>query len=285
MNKVFSPTQTEKWLQCPRLWSLSKEWRPKLATNKDVGALLGQGFAAGMAHWYGQLKRDGDSIQAGQVGKEAVQTGLAELDQLGIAGATHEIHELLVSLPEITKASIIRYIAQDPIPADWTILDTELEMFEERSRLDLGLRDGAGPAVLDFKTSRKLEARYRQARVDSYRLSHQQLHYLWRYSQFLGEPVRRYYIVLVSLQPRFEATLHQFDVPEKTFKFWLRSAYTHWVRMEDDLGWLPEVPGNFNSCTTKFGPCEMWAACHDYHHDPDLMAVEYVKKPLREERK
>lgn len=208
---------------------------------------------------------------------------LAELEALEVKPMNDDVRDVMARLPDLAQAAITRYIAQDPIPLDWPILATELEMGEEKARLDLGVRDSLGPAVIDFKTKRKLEARYKAKTLEEFRYSPQQLHYLWRWAQQLGEPVLRYYIVLVVLGPRFEASLNQYDVPAKTLKFWAYSYEHHWDRMDVD-SMEPDqypAPANFNSCHTRFGACEFQAACHDYHHDPQLMLMEYVQKGIK----
>jgi hypothetical protein len=284
--KVYSPSSTKSWLECPRKWSLSKDWQSRLAGKREVGGILGGGFAKGMQTWYGEMARAGDPLQAGEAGRSHA---IAEMQQLMALTSPQnsEVEDLLGNVHDLTHSAILKYIAKDPIPQDWKIVDVELEMGEERSRLDLGVRDNSGPAIIDFKLKRKLEARYRAKTIEEYRFNPQQLHYCWRWSQVINEPVLRYYIVLVSLQPTFQASIHQFDVPAQTLKFWVDSYEVHWSRMEGDSDWegqypmfpVNEVPGNFNSCLTKFGPCEFQPACHEYHHDPLLMEVEYVRKP------
>jgi hypothetical protein len=283
--KVYSPSSTKNYLICPRYWSLSKDWQSKLATKREVGAILGGGFARGMQVWYGELGRDGDPNKAARAGLVHVEGELIELAKSGVCPATDEIKELLDQVSGITHAATLKYISKDPIPQDWQILASELEMGEEKCRLDLGVKDNSGPAIIDFKLKRKLEARYRAKTIEEYRFNPQQLHYCWRWSQVINEPVLRYYIVLVSLQPSFQATIHQYDVPAKTLKFWQESYQEVWSEMSwydpeitEGLLEISPLPANFNSCLTKFGPCEFQAACHEYHHDPELMAIEYVKK-------
>jgi hypothetical protein len=282
--KVYSPSSTQKWLTCPRLWSLEKEWRSKLATKRDVGAILGGGFARGMQTWYTEREPDQAislPARAAYEGYEYAEEEIVKLGQQGIRAANQEVEDLLVTLPTVTESIILKYIAKDPIPTDWRILAVELEMGEEKCRLDLGVKDNNGPAIIDFKVKRKLEARYRAKTIEEYRYNPQQLHYCWRWSQVINEPVLRYYIVLVSLQPSFQASIHQFDVLAKTLQFWKDSYEHYWYIMGNDeirasRGDGP--PGNFNNCLTKFGPCEFQPACHEYHHDPLLMEVEYVRK-------
>jgi hypothetical protein len=274
--KVYSPSSTQKWLTCPRLWSLEKEWRSKLVTKRDVGGILGGGFAQGMQEWYGQRTTE---IMAGARALGYVQVEIAKLEAAGVHPQNDEIAQLLANLPGTVTGAVAKYLAKNPIPQDWQILASELEMGEEKCRLDLGVKDNSGPAIIDFKVKRKLEARYRAKTIEEYRFNPQQLHYCWRWSQIIQEPVLRYYIVLVSLQPTFQASIHQFDVPPQTLKFWEDSYDIHWMRMEGDADYgrgLP--PGNFNNCLTRYGPCEFQPACHEYHHDPLLMEVEYVRK-------
>jgi hypothetical protein len=285
--KVYSPTQTRQWLICPRLWALEKEWRSKLATKRDVGAILGGGFARGMQEWYG---KEGDKTAAPRIGEIWAANEVAFLVDSGVQPQNDEVAGLLDQIPTLTKNAIYKFLDKNPIPQDWTILASELEMGEEKCRLDLGVRDNSGPAIIDFKTKLKLEARYRAKTIEEYRFNPQQLHYCWRFSQIINEPVLRYYIVLVSLQPTFQASIHQFDVPQKTLEFWEKSYQYHWQSMSitdyevkigreeygEDVDFIP--PGNFNNCITRYGPCEFQPACHEYHHDPQLMAVEFVRK-------
>ena len=267
---VHSPTSTERYLTCPLLWKLSKEWAPRALDKAALSRIVGSGVGVGVAHYYQSNRAARHS--APDAGRAWVSAEMARL-----LGAGHtlspEMGEDAQKLPEVVQKGIEKYIAQDPMPAEWIIQDIE-GVLPSGSRTDwVAVKPNGEKVVCDLKTKRTLDDRYIQSTLDEFRESWQQRHYLWEYSEDHQERVREYAIVLVRLSP-FKIIVDPVSVDDESLEFWYQGAKGVWGLMDQEYLWMAA------SHRTRYGRCPMWRACLEYRLDEGLMAQEYIRKEV-----
>lgn len=261
-------------------------WVPRNAKKKDLSAIVGQAFAAGVAT-YNTIRKayeegGGDASTLNTTSAASAATGVAngimhqqlrEIERLGLTISAMD-DSYLTQMPDMIKRAVTKYVMSDPLPATWRIVDVEREFPEHGpARPDLIVRDEFGLAVVDYKTKVTLQTQYKAKTVAEY-LNHDQMHhYAWSGEEVYGEPVQRYHIALCVFTPSFNAELISQEINPETLKLWLTGRRRVWARMaEDDLG-TPALAANHSD---NFGQCEYYAACFRHRLDPELMRHDYV---------
>ena len=266
MNQVYSPSQTKDWGFCPYYWEFRQRgWAPKRLGRKELAGVAGTGFAAGMAAYHlGQNPQDG------------AVSGLAkEWVKYRAAGAMFEDAD-----PDIIQTKVLdalaKTIAFNPIPPTWQILDVERTLPDHgNARIDLGVHDGQGLAVADYKLKLSLQARYHDKEVTRYINDFKMLHYAWAYGQYKQALVERYYMLICILEPVFTVKVGAFSVHPQILQAWERGARVMWDMMgEHRVGGIPlwENPEH----ESKWGRCEFERACFDLKRDESLFFNEYI---------
>jgi hypothetical protein len=245
--------------------------------KRDLAAILGTAFAAGVAIYHQALKEGApcDVAVAQATAVASVREKRAELESLGCVVRPEDIST--AGKLEMRVAGVLwGYINEAPIPTDWEILHVE-HTFESfgNSRIDLGVATPLGLAIADVKVKLTLDGKYYRKTRDQYAVDWQMRHYVWAYEQFMGRPVREYYIILVVLEP-FSVEVIPYSVTPEDMLAWRESAYLAWHHMETDEYEQPWQ--NLTNCYTSFGPCDFLKACHTYHYDEALMKTDYVQK-------
>ena len=279
--------------------ALSREgWQPKYLQKKDWSALLGQGFAAGVGI-YNNLRQEYE--RAGAQAPERDATKRAELIQAcgdaAVKIVQQKTADMLTSglnagdddqgyqdkLEQRIRKSVSSYIASDPIPDSWRIVDAEKDFGEAygNARADLVCRDANGALVIiDYKTKLTLAAQYRNKTIQEFANSHQMLHYSWAAEHTYGDSVATFYIGLAVLEPRYAFDLIPFPVAPESLQVWLASAQVVWGHMErEESGEV--VPWMSANHSDNFGQCPYYKACFVHHYDPALMGADYVNVGAR----
>ena len=201
--KRFSPSSTESWLACPMKRRLRADgWRSRKLGKKELSGVLGTAFAAGMAAYHTAraaelpnppTRASGLPMHADIAAHVAIQSVRQDLFKAAAGGAIpgNEMDTALMrSLVKRAETSVRKYIAADPIPPSWTVLDVERILPEwGNCRIDLGLDTPQGLVVLDYKHKITSDARYLAKDIDRWRLSEQRFHYSNAYGDFIGRPV------------------------------------------------------------------------------------------------
>lgn len=275
---VFSPSQTRDWTFCPVYWWLQQTHvYPRRIGKKEASAALGTAFARAVA-LYNTDRKHGFELNPTAYQTLGQGTLAHQLNFLTEMGCQWEESALTPeALSQLLDTALARYIQEDPIPRSWKILDIEYTIpGSGQSRLDLGVEDGQGLAIVDYKLRLTLDDRYYDRTVSGYVNDHQQLHYAYFYGLNQCRPVERYYILLVVLTPRFSARLHPFSVCPETLQVWHHFTQQAWRHMEaqnqgDESLWMAAQHAN------QYGPCPMIRYCFEYRMDMTLAAHEYVQ--------
>lgn len=298
--KVYSPSQTQTWVQCPvkRMLAYNERWRPRTLGKRELAAVLGQAIGAGLAAYYSNPHATTNVASVAYANAVAL---MSQFESLGASVASWDQAQALAT-PERARQAVEKSVALDQagrvLPATWRVLDVERTLPDHgHARIDLGVDDGAGPAVLDWKVKLSLKEIYRQKEVEKFRYSGQMYHYNWAYAQYVrsqagaghyrvfeGDFLPRFYIGLMVLEPKFSFELLSFDVSPEDHQKWLASARSTWIDMErDDFETSPpHTPRMAWEHEDNYGPCEFKKACFEYHWDPALMSNDYIQLPKRE---
>lgn len=286
MSRVYSPSQTKDWGFCPLYWWLRREeWSPSRVGFKEAAAIVGIGFAAGVAS-YNHLRIASGDRPDSDMYPAVVATG-QEIASYHVEAlkATHTWDDKFdpTSILTDVEAALYYYIENDPFDPSWKLLDAELTLPDHgNARLDLGVETPDGVlAVVDYKVKMSLQARYYDKEVNKYMWDHQQYHYAWGYGEVKQRPVERYYIALLVLRPQKSLKLHPFTVDPVALQDWLHFTRNAWDTMEiqrDHPELLTRNPDHEN----KYGPCPMRDACLLHKLDPNLMVAKDYRQIKRE---
>lgn len=286
-QKIFSPSQTSNWMRCPMYRALRREgWVSKYAKKKDLAAIIGTSFAAGVGV-YNNLRKEHEQ-QALSLDKKAATLAAMgsafsvlqqQMDQLE---ASNRIIDLpfndsmyLQQMRDRVGKGVTNYIKNEPIPPTWRIVDVEREFPEHgKARPDLVVRDDLGLAVVDYKTKVELKAFYVAKTLQEYQNSHQQYHYAWAGEQIYGEPIHRYYIALTIFEP-WSVHLVPYEVQPEALALWQQSSAQVWDFMaREDAG--ETKPFLSDRHADNFGQCDYYNACFKWRYDPELMKQDYI---------
>lgn len=286
---IYSPSQTATYSRCPvkRQLASVERWVPRVLGKREIAACLGRGVAAGLGTYYTLVQATGacpDPATSSQIASTIATQSLRELRDLGCQVPEYEASSA-ATLGTRAADVILNYAKWDRqdkvLSHDWQILHVEHSFPEHgNARLDLGVDDGQGPAVLDWKTRGYLKGDMLPREVAKYENAGQLLHYSWAYAQFFGrEYLPRYYVGLIVLQPRFFVEILPYTITEEDHRQWLRSAQVKWEQMaviDND----PSRPiAMADEHTDNYGDCEFRRACFTHHWDPASMTAEYVRRP------
>lgn len=269
MANPQSPTSTEKWLRCPTLWKLDRqwttqgEWRPHMA----LGAAIGKGL----------------EVMVGPEPDTALNEALTLLearfepnDTWTLDGLTGLVTKALKTVKETTFAEILEHE---------TIVGAEVEL--DNGRIDLLTKRGDDFIVTDHKVRLQLKPEYVQKELIASETDWQLWDYAWRTRQTYqtGNIIIRRHMIILS--PRMKAWLHPTRLNAEVLDRWSIGADQVWHDMEKakELVASPNygdygvsLPMNLRECNGRFGKCEFYIACHTCNQDPKLMAALYNPK-------
>ena len=258
------------------------------AAPRDFAALLGRAWAVSIGVYntarLATEERAANMLAAPDLhktcldaGKRCIDAALLEWERMGFSVANDTETNSLGRMVSRLDKGLSKYIAKDPIPSRWRIVDVEKDLGEAAgyARPDLIVRDDVGLAVVDYKLRVKLPAEWRVKAVQEYAHSNQMLHYASFVGEAYGEPISRFYIGLGVLEPNFLFDLLTYPIHEETLKIWRQATQVVWGHMEsEDKGEVPPFMAAEHS--DRYGRCEYYKACFDHHYDPYLMNRDYL---------
>ena len=264
--KIYSPHQTELWLTCPIKRRLVKAgYRVTLAGKRDLAALLGIGWAAGLAEYYsGKTERYQKAIAAMEERRKELQV-------------PDYLRAQADAIPKRLEAGLTSYA--DPLPESWRIVEIETPHPEEGNiRPDLLVHTGSELVPVDHKikindqSSREGQIGYQD--ILRYRDSWQMYHQARLCKRLTTQLPTAYFISRTVLEPRLTTTLLTFPMDEENYQRWELSAERVWRQMEkEDEG--VEEPWQAATHHDQFGPCEFYDLCYTYKYHDHLAAERY----------
>jgi len=271
-SKVWSPSQTETFSRCPRLWDLGRRWETFNPGCWGPERLVGNAVHAALAVWMRDRQRFPDA-----------PTPLDEMDnKLGeVIGDEWPDDAPEVYTPEgamvLARKALAAVMKKEPVPLTAKIVAVEHSFGE--SIVDLVYLMPEGLYVLDWKTHAKLEPHYRQARMDETIRTHQLWHYAWRARQKWMHSVVAIEKVAVALQPSVWVGKRSEPITDERIDKWYEGASSMW-RIMDAMraGRLPVHP-RFEGCGI-YGGCPLLVACHMHGADESKFEALNLKRKV-----
>lgn len=233
----WSPSSVNDWLACPRLWWLKRQ-RVVGRARDETAMEMGSAFHVAMAHVW-TLTGDegsidcGDPIVARAVVKVMAQEGEALREQ-GIVGV-----EVNLDGDDAEAARHGRY----------------------PGTADLVTDNGNGLTVCDYKTHRRMDAKYADRELRETDRSWQMMQYSWFVQEKYGRPVTQKRKLLVAFAPVLKVWRIEFPVTQQALSTWHNRALQVWALMDKmEVAPAEEIWQNGNSCE-RFG----WEWRCEYH--------------------
>ena len=276
--RVYSPSQTADWLQCPIfrrfrkpsvLSSLNEAtphvWQER-AVEWEPARVLGTAVQAG----YNVYLKDPHSAD------DAIAEDLVEATI-----AREFVEQPKYTLPGLTKLALrgVEALLEADLFTRHVILDLDQPLTHSRPDY-VSRHETQGLGVTDLKVSARVDERYRVKRLSEYETDDQFWHYAWEVGNTLGEDVKWVRVILLILTPKAVVLPQTVTVTPERLQFWLEGAEQHWRDMtaEDD-GKRPVVSRWPNCRGGKYGVCVAYDFCHNLDRDPVRATTYYDRVP------
>lgn len=250
---VYSPSETEDYLVCPRFRVLKRSWAPN-GCAWTPHMLLGTAIHAGLATHYANLEKETLPYESAHAVLEA------EFQE----GSEWSLDGLRSLVTKGLKAAL----ATELVSANGSVVG--VERWVAHSRIDLVTREPFGLVVTDHKVSLDLEKRKLDYKIRDLDPSWQLLQTAWGVQQLFGECPAWSRAHIIAIGPRPFTYVHSIPITPERLADFEKSAVRHWQDMELDnlgqmLGNLP--PMNTRSCWRYGRKCEFYDGCHIYAGD------------------
>ncbi len=277
--KIYSPSQTKKFLQCPMAWKLYKDgWVSKKYNKGNLYALRGLAVSAGLDFY----NRHGNSDAVDGV---VVATLRREYDEARIGEREWNVFKSLpYTCVELTQQALllVRTYIENP-PLAFTVVHSEYIFAKHgNARADVIGKLANGKILpVDYKCKDVPTNSFFQFSIkQDYRYDWQLMHYCWAVSEEFHVDCLDFGIVVLwyDKKPRIEYV--PFIVNTERLANWYLSAREVWSHMEaceKGEAAVTEVAEH----KTVYGPCEFKTACLEYNRHEDLMHNEYFYMPRR----
>ena len=266
---IYSPTETDDYLLCPRLRVLKRQWHPRGCTwtpHLALGSAIHEGLAA---HYSGGLSFD------------PLAVALEVLHREFRDGS----HWTLEGLEKLVEKGLKLALTTELVSSEGSVVAVEEWM--SHCKIDLVTREPFGLVVTDHKVSLDLEKRKLEYKLRDLDPSWQLLHEAWAVRQKFGECPKWSRAHLIVLGPRPFTHIHSVGpLDDKRLDDWERSAEYHWDCMKHDadsygvgIDYPPAnrvlPPMNTRSCWQYGRKCDFYDGCHLYGGDLTMFPTTY----------
>ena len=269
--RIFSPTQTTNYRQCPIKWLYDKAgWMPKSYSKADLHAIRGAAVGAALEALFHE--HDVEAAIQGTVDAEWEKKKIRQRAWSDFRSDPIRKHEIARQAGVLVEA----FAALPSLP--FHVLEVE-KTFKEHgwARPDLVVElPGGIVAPYDYKVkdvpyTKAIESNIR----NDFRHSWQMLHYCWATGS------DRFGIILLWYDKKCKVEFLDFAVTQYELDNWLASATATWKEMAEVLdGKRPALFPVEHS--TKFGPCPFYSACFQHNGNRDAMATDYIRRERSE---
>lgn len=260
MPKVYSPSQTVIFSECPFKWYTQCVLRYSHESGQTEPQRLGQAVASAMEYFNNVWKDSGVKPSGPDVIAAALSK--AEIPELVDSPAYNAMRKVLT-----------KHLSTEPTPDSWLPIAVETPRPDHgHCRADVVYQTPSGRVVRDYKYTTSCESRYVVGRLQGYGDHPQRYHYAW------SEDASLFQIVLISGQPvKVHEQVWSCDPADVTR--WLTSQRGKWAVMEqmergEIAPWLSDLH------STKYGPCSLYDWCQNHKGDHTLLPMlGYVQRP------
>lgn len=271
--KVYSPSATLSFQQCPQRWLWERQgWRPKAVGRPTVAASIGIGISKGM-----ELLFKSSTVGAAVDG--AIEIAYKEVNERIEAGGylAPDAEKGLEEMPRRIEKAIKGFVKQRPFPEDWHTFVTEVTFPDHgHSRPDLLCQSDLGPCIVDYKSKVTAQDYIIDRFLQDMEKSWQMYHYIWA-ARAMGLQVESFAVCLIIIEP-LHFYLEQWVVDEEHMARWVLDAHRWWAQMEkiDQDGLTPARVGEHRN---QYGLCPQYGMCFD---TPEVASTNYYKRERHE---
>jgi hypothetical protein len=268
MSEYYSPTGTQKYLDCPKLYDLGRRWQPQESISKwTPNIILGKAIAKGLEYNY-KNERDGSTYDPHYYISEALEEGFVEQAEWTLEGLKKLA---LGGFQAALKTNL-------PLGGKVFLVEEDIGGFSP----DLVYGSTTGELVcIDHKVTLSLKPEYVESRLLTYETSWQFAHYAWALSERYGEHVGKVGVHLIVLSPKARAYLHFVEFTPERLAMWHQHAEQVWWQMSEAAkGKLVSYSQNWQHCQ-KYGSnhrCDFYVLCHDLAGDESRAEAFYEKR-------
>lgn len=274
MSRIYSPSQTVRYLECPMAWWLSRRQNiePVQYAFMELAGCVGVAFSIFMEYLF--------ETNVATAKQRAHQSLIERHNELMATKRTCADHAKAFESQLHTRLDrfVDAYLQLNPIPPAWKLFDAE-KAFPRfgNCRVDTMARTQTGKlAIIDYKTRGRLNANQVESTRIEFSTSHQLLHYAWAAQQEYNEPVEYTAICLVALEPKAQAHFWTFPVNENLIATWSAGMKYVWADMEAvERG--ERTPAMSSTHSNKFGRCRYHSLCFNFSFDFSRAEHHYVQ--------
>lgn len=266
---IYSPTDTENYLRCPRYWQLGDMYEPRgcvYTPNMDIGTAI----HAGLAEHYSQV--------AGHFTKGATTAARDSMMENYQEGGDYTLEACLSLVENGLKVAL-----KTDLTSGGKVLGVELAF--PHMRIDLLHEDSSGLTVTDHKVTLKLEKAKLAWRLNDYDPSWQLLQYAWGVRKHMQRTPTWARVFLIALTPKPFTHLHSIPITDKRLDDFEKSATMHWSGMRAHEQIFAEhgelAPMNTRSCHAYGSKCPQYDICHIFHGNLKMADSLYQKKEVK----
>ena len=267
--KVYSPSQTKTFLECPVAWKLSRMGVTRRQYNKGtVYAIRGSAVSAGLECYNNQGSDVGNVIaKAVYADWEHYQLDYREWAEFRSVALTKD--EVVEQATALVKAYTETHQPFEVLHAEFAFKD------HGNARADVIGKIGSQILPVDYKC-KDIPASdyYRHIARQDYRYDWQLMHYCWAVGEVFNIECLTFGIVVLWYAKKPEIEYIPFIVQPDRLALWLESARDVWSRMEACENGAPVY--EVASHRTPYGQCEYYKACLEYQRDFSLMSKDYL---------
>lgn len=270
---VFSPSQTEKYIRCPKLWDYSRRWENH---SKDswFEKLIGNSIHDGLMTYCRVLQ--GSAVEDPHVVAQAhFASGWPQGEILGDydkeAGATFVKRGLAKALSLAIK-----------LTEHAKILRAEESLGPEQCQPDLVMEKEGVIEIIDWKYGHSVSPYYLQRRLDEAEASWQLRHYAWRVQTLYPElTVASASIVLTVGIPKCDVKLAPVTITPELLTHWFGSATQWWAEMSACRAGTRFTKAAYGQACAQFGGCPFYDATYRLHGDESRFDTIYAPRTYR----
>ena len=267
--KVYSPSQTTSWLECPLKRQYQQlGYRKREVDKRIVSAAIG----TVLHHAFDVFNTTGSLTQA-----ENALTEIIEATPLGPVFSWLDY--------ELPLRKVLQKLAKDVSWElyGWHTCGGSIRLGEEygNCEFDHVIASGETKTFNDFKTSWEKKDHWQIKFWQEIKDSWQMAHYVWAWEQCHQTQLDKFGITLVVCTPKPKVEFREIPVNRTLVERFTKSAPVHWARMQMDEFMYQTVPSYRSAVTDqhhgRYGECEFYDACFLYNGDYELMQVGYEK--------
>ena len=264
--KVYSPSQTENFIRCPRMWDLGKRWTQIEVWTPERA--LGKAIDAGVLAFL----KSKDPEYATLLASEELESEW-----------THEPYEMSLDAGQAHVKKVLKNTLRklpDLVPTEVHALHPRLG--EENCEPDVIFLNAYGQMdIIDIKYTHTIQPQYVSSRLRQMEPSGQLRHYAWRaMEEYRPLSVSRVGIALITGLPKADVHVSWWDLDHRLLSVWLSGRESVWRQMELVERGIMQPWDSDGNCF-KYGEahaCPFYTAHFRLGLDESLFANHYVPR-------